>query len=101
MTCEYTNIGTNNFVLDWKRTSESISQTIWQYHGTKSSSVSNEALPGFESKFEYINQTFHDESHKIRLLHAGKNDEGLYWCFIQVIGVSSGTSTQKQLVVGE
>ena len=88
------------FVLTWKRTSGTTSYTIWHYYGTKSSSVINEALTGFASKFVYVNQTYRDESHKIRLVNAGKNDGGLYWCYVEVIGGSNGTSLQKQLQVG-
>ena len=86
MTCEYTNIGNTIFVLYWYRKTGSASQVIWQYHGTKTSSDINQAITGYASQFEYIPQTLHDNSHKIRLLHAGKNDEGLYWCYIEVIG---------------
>ena len=105
MTCEYTNIGNNFFVLYWYGKTGNTPQAIWQYHGTKNSSVSNEAIQGYASKFEYIPQTFHDETHKIRLLNAMQEDEGLYWCYIQVIGDSAGgsegTSPQRQLEVGE
>ena len=103
-TCAYTNDSrTEDVSVYWQRkqTENETEIGTWLYYEGEMSGGIRKEFRIFATKFEYINATFHDEgpSHKIRLLHANKSDEGLNWCSVKVIAFVS--SPKKQLHLGE
>ena len=101
MTCSYTSTGESIFYLTWIRFNEAkqANESLWIYYGSKDWNYKNKAKgPYFNPKIEHTDQTFYDESHNIRLLDAGKNDTGLYWCVIVFIdGYKEVASPAKKL----
>ena len=63
------------------------------------SSFSNICYTG---NFTSVNQDSYKNGHSIKLLNAGEEDEGEYWCSIQIIQIPGGppsTSSKLQLDV--
>ena len=87
MTCTYTIDRRIEYIsVYWHRQTENAAEIgFWLYHqGGVSGGIKKQfRIPA--TKFEYINATFHDEglSQSIRLVHANKSDEGLYWCSVK------------------
>ena len=75
-------------------------ETIWSYEGGRllSDTVLNEAASGYEEKFIMVQQRSYRIQHKIKLLNAQKEDEGKYWCVVDINGVNT-TSPSPKLIV--
>ena len=103
MTCTYTTDSRfEGISVYWQRQTENEAEIgTWLYYEGKISGGIRKEFQIPTTKFEYINATFHDEglSHKIRLLQANQSDEGLYWCFVKLVGVV--ISPKIQLDLGE
>ena len=96
MECRYTYTGSNSFRVRWyKRPQEGTQATICETFFSTSSS-SNTCSTG---KFTPVNQDSYENGHTIKLLNAGEEDEGEYWCSFQLLARAPSTSPKLQLDV--
>ena len=98
--CSWGNIDVNKRVTWFRETSSSGMKTIWSYEGGRltSQTVSNVAASGYEDKLIKVKQNTYRTQHKIKLLNAQKEDEGKYWCVVDINGVTT-TSPSPKLTV--
>ena len=98
--CSWGHIGVNKRVTWLRETNSNGMETVWSYEGGQLTSqiALNEAASGYEGKFINVGQNTYRTQHKIKLLNAQKEDEGKYWCVVDINDVNT-TSPSPKLTV--
>ena len=86
----------DNKTVTWYRQTNNVTQQIWRFVGTATHVTENEALGGKGDEFRAAAQKNFLHEHRLILLHAFDDDEGLYWCDVEIAGLNYQIEEQRK-----